>query len=81
MAELRGLFAPARLWSSQSQVYGMSDEYICIDGEEMAFERANADGYRVAAANAQCGAPSELLAVARKIIELAGAKRALRLLE
>ena len=59
----------------------MSDEYICIDGEEMAFERANADGYRLAAANAQCGAPSELLQVARKIIELAGAKRALRLLE
>lgn len=68
------------LWRQPRQGWSMSEDDICLDGEEMLFERIDLNGYRAAAANAQCTAPGDLLLVAQRIIELAGERRALELL-
>lgn len=82
-SEMKALFALA---SSQSiltqprQSWTLSEDTICLDGEEVLIELADADGYRAAGANAQCTAPRGFTMVAEQILDLAGANDAKRLL-
>ena len=80
---LKDAFAGAGLWRISPQFWQntKTGNYICIDGEEMTFERRDASDYRVAEANAQCEAPAKLVDAARKFVTLAGDKTALRLLD
>ncbi len=82
MGELKAAFAKAELWEISPQFWQFRDpkDGICIDGEEMTFERRDGAGYRVAQANAQCEAPCILVLAAQKFITLAGEVPALRLL-
>ncbi|MDR2857248.1 MAG: hypothetical protein LBV50_05310 [Novosphingobium sp.] len=82
-AELRNLkqqFVKARLWDIHPQFWQSPDDEICVDGEEMVFERLGLEGYRIAQANAQCEAPAKLIAAARMLVALANERRALALL-
>lgn len=80
MKELRTAITGAQLWKWPRQGWRMDPNDICIDGEELLFERVDASGYRAAAANAQCTAPGAVLAVAQKMIDLSGVYRASMLL-
>lgn len=82
MASLHARIATAKLWrTGPEEHWPLNDGDICIDGEQLAFERLDAGGYRFSEANAQCTAPPAVLAVAQTMIELSGAHRALGLLE
>ncbi|MGV3770566.1 MAG: hypothetical protein ACO1NM_11095 [Sphingobium phenoxybenzoativorans] len=80
MENLRTRIIDARLWNVRPQEHWVNDE-ICVDGEQLVFERLNADGYSFSEANAQCTAPPAILDVARSMIELSGAHNVLRLLQ
>lgn len=72
LAELDALIAASRLWRTYPEFWVLTDpEAICIHGVELVLERANSDGYRFSAANAQCTAPSDYKAVAAYMITLA----------
>ena len=61
----------SRLWQTYPQYWYLSEEdNICVDGMELVMERVDAAGYRFAHANAQCGAPADMLAVASAMIDL-----------
>ncbi|MDB5677500.1 MAG: hypothetical protein JWM94_502 [Sphingomonas bacterium] len=81
MALLRTRIAAANLWSIGPEEHWYVKDDICLDGEQLAFERLDADGYRFSEANAQCTAPPVLLVVAQTMIELSGERRALGLLQ
>jgi hypothetical protein len=78
MRELRAKIVAAKLWRIYPQHWVNDD--ICIDGEQLAFERLDAEGYRFSEANAQCTAPEEVIEVARAMIRMAGVRRAEKLL-
>ena len=81
MRELDDLIAKSDLWSISPEHYVLKDgDDICVDGEQLVFERTDARGYRIASANAQCNAPLKVLRIARQIIEISGASEALGLL-
>lgn len=80
MTVLRERIAAAKLWSLGPEEHWGSGDEICIDGEQIVFERRDDTGYRFSEANAHCTAPPALLTVARMIIELSGERRALGLL-
>lgn len=82
MKQLHAAIADAQLWKSPRQSWSLpaGSNDICIDGEEMLFERVDVSGYRVAGANAQCEAPGKLIAVAQKMIDFSGVRRASKLL-
>lgn len=82
LAALRTRIAAAQLWKVAPQEHWASkDEVdICLDGEQLVFERVDTLGYRFSEANAQCTAPPALLEVARAFIELSGERQALDLL-
>lgn len=82
MKVLRERIVQAKLWSVGSEEHWVftDEDAICVDGEKLVFERVDADGYRFSEANAQCTAPPALLEVARTMMLLSGAKRALPLL-
>ena len=48
---------------------------------QILLERRDDTGYGVSMANAQCTAPSEVITIAQKFIDMAGDKRANRLLQ
>jgi len=71
----------ARLWTIYPEHWVNSDgNSICIDGEQLVFERTDSNGYRFSEANAQCTAPSALLNVATEMIRMAQIPIAERLL-
>jgi len=80
--QLQTLIADADLYEFYPEVWEYSDEdEICIDGMQILLERRDHTGYGVSMANAQCTAPSEVKAIAQKFIDMAGDKRANRLLQ
>lgn len=81
MAALHDAIASAKLWTIGPEEHWFVKDDICIDGEQLVFERTDAGGYRFSEANAQCTAPPAVLAVARKMIQLSGERRPLGLLE
>lgn len=81
VGRLMTAFEAARLWQIYPQFWDVPKDYICIDGEELIFERARIDGYRFAEANAQCEAPAKVVEAARLFIHLAREPSALRLLD
>jgi len=80
MVELEAAARRARLWETSPQFWRTDDDAICVDGEEMIFERLITSGYSVAQANAHCEAPGAIVLVARTIFELAREKGGLGLL-
>ncbi|THD35577.1 MAG: hypothetical protein E7773_10710 [Sphingomonas sp.] len=83
MALLHDRIAQAKLWTIGPEEHWVftNPNDICIDGEQMVFERRDASGYRFSEANAQCTAPPAVRDVARAIIELSGERRPLGLLQ
>jgi len=81
--QLQSLITDAGLYEFYPEFWEFTDEEdtICIDGMQIILERRDHKGYGVSIANAQCTAPSEVLAIAQKFIDLAGDKRANRLLQ
>lgn len=77
---LRVQAAEAGLWSSHPQFWEPDPQTICIDGIELLFERADAQGYRLGVTNAQCSAPRALLALAARIFDIARERQLHRLL-
>ncbi|MGN6819472.1 MAG: hypothetical protein ACTHJR_12450 [Sphingomonas sp.] len=80
MAALHEAIVVAKLWTTGPEEHWVVKDDICLDGEQLIFERADADGYRFSEANAQCTAPPAVLAVARQMIDLSGERRPLALL-
>lgn len=80
MQEFRADIVKAKLWELFPEFWGSQDD-ICVDGEELYFERLNVYGYRISLANAQCTAPRELLEVAKQFLLLAHQPDAIRLLQ
>ena len=81
MASLHARVVAAKLWGIGPEEHWMTTgDDICIDGEQLAFVRLVVGGFCFFEANAQCTAPPAVLAVARTMIELSGARRALGLL-
>lgn len=76
---LERLAARAQLWAVNRQRYISGDEGICLDGIEMMFERADAQGYRVASANSACTATRELRQFAERIYRIAGDRRMIQI--
>jgi hypothetical protein len=71
---LQGQFREAGLWTIYPQFYSLTDpNAICLDGMELIFERAEADGYRFSNANAQCTASPAMLQAAATMIDLSDA--------
>jgi hypothetical protein len=71
---LQAAFQRAGLWTIHPQFFEFADpNNICIDGMEMIFERADANGYRFANANAQCTASPAMLEAAATMIDISGA--------
>jgi hypothetical protein len=81
MERFLGEAASAGILVRPRQGWQISDDVICLDGEEVLIERVDADGYRAAGANAPCTAPPEFLLVARQIVEFADADNAMSLLQ
>lgn len=79
MQDLKDAIAEAKLWELFPEFWGRPDD-ICVDGEQLNFERLDGTGYRISLANAQCGAPRNLLKVAEQFLLLAHQRDALRLL-
>ena len=81
--QLQTLIADAGLYEFYPEVweYSNNEDTICIDGMQILLERRDDTGYGVSMANAQCTAPSEVIAIAQKFIDMAGDKRANRLLQ
>lgn len=78
MQELNALVENAALWKSYPEFWVLKDdEAICLDGMQVILERVDARGYKFSESNAQCTTPPPIKAVAKKIIALANAKRAL----
>ena len=77
---IREATASAGLWAIHPQFYVVPDE-ICIDGMELIFERVDGDGYRFANGNVPCTAPLGIRIAAARMIEVAGAERALPWIE
>ena len=73
----------ATLWEGgpETQWVHRDEGLICIDGYQMIFESVDARGYRLSEANAQCSAPSSLLALARHIIDASGDRSASKLID
>jgi hypothetical protein len=73
LAALNDLIAESKLWQIYPQYWvNTSSGTICIDGVEVIMERVEQRQYRFSEANAQCTAPSSMLKVAAKMIDLAG---------
>ena len=80
--QLQTLIADAGLYEFYPEGWEYSNgDTICIDGIQILLERRDHTGYGVSMANAQCTAPSEVIAIAQKFIDIAGDKRANRLLQ
>jgi len=75
MAHLRAKITEAKLWTMYPEHWIGGENDICVDGEQMVFERADGEGYRFSEANAQCTAPAPLLEVARMMIGISGVPR------
>lgn len=78
---LRQTFERARLWHIYPEFYQMTGDNICVDGMELIFERADANGYRFSTANAQCTAPPAMIEAAAALIELSRERRVLHWLQ
>ena len=78
MDELRAKIGAAKLWSLYPE-HWINDD-ICVDGEQMVFEKVDQQGYHFSEANAQCTAPAALLEVGRLMIRIARVPEALPLL-
>ncbi len=77
---LRGLIADAGMWKHFPEYWVTKEEDICLDGEQLVFERRDAAGYRISLANAQCTASAKLLAVAEEFLQIAAAEDTRKLL-
>jgi hypothetical protein len=73
LRELDALFDAAKMFELYPEFWELTDpDAICIDGNQLVFERRNAAGYRISTANAQCTASLEMIEATRKFIALAG---------
>jgi hypothetical protein len=82
MTKLHARVLAAKLWIIYPEHWVMeNDGDICVDGEQIVFERKNADGYRFSEANAQCTAPRALLEVAQLMMQIAGMPKSVGLLQ
>lgn len=80
MAALRALIDQAKMWQFDPQEHWVgAEDDICLDGNQLVFERRDAAGYRFSEGNAQCTIPPRVRAVAARIIELSGERTALTL--
>lgn len=79
--DLLAAFKRAQMWEIYPEFWGSKDpQEICLDGEELIFEKLTERGVGFSTANAQCTAPPGVLDAARSMILLSGEKDALRLL-
>ena len=83
MKALHDQIAATKLWNLVPQEHWVSNDPndICIDGEQLVFERLDAGGYRLSEGNAQCTIPPSVRDVARTIITLSGERWPLGLLQ
>ena len=82
LAQLVSTMADQRMFEIYPQYWSFADdEIICVDGNELVFERLDADGYRYSSANAQCGAPSGMLRAALQVIDMADVEDARALVQ
>lgn len=72
MAELRALIARSGLWEIYPQFWNEDPDDFCLDGVTVIFERVDASGYRYAQGNSPCTLGRDQLAVAARIMHLAG---------
>jgi hypothetical protein len=78
--ELKTRIDAARMFKFFPEVWGGSDDEICLDGNMLVFERRSKESYSVSSANAQCDAPPLVHAVAEKFVAMSGEKVAAGLL-
>jgi hypothetical protein len=70
--ELAGLLARSGLWSVYPEIWVLSDpNAICAHGRDIVLERLDDTGYGLAHARAGCTSPSEMNAIAFKMLTLA----------
>jgi hypothetical protein len=81
--ELSLLIREAGLWSVYPEFRRrpLPENEICLDGENVIFEKADDAGYRYSEGNAQCDLGERQIAVAAKMLELAHRKALQDLLE
>ncbi len=72
LAELQRLAEEAELWTIYPQFYVMREDEVCIDGMMIILERRTATNYSYSEGNAQCTLGRSQLAVAAKMMEMAG---------
>lgn len=73
MAEFHEQTSSAKLWELYPEHWLSSDgNDICIDGEQLVFERVDERGYRFSEMNAQCAAPRGAINAARFLLDKAG---------
>jgi hypothetical protein len=78
--ELKRRIEAASMFKFYPEVWGSSEDEICLDGNMLIFERRTNDGYAVSSANAQCEAPPHLRQVAQHFVAMSGEKDAAGLL-
>ena len=71
----------AKLWQIYPEHWRGGEDDICVDGEQIVFEKASSQGYRFSEANAQCTAPRALIDAAREFIDISGKPGLASLLE
>lgn len=82
MAEFHQQTSSAKLWELYPEHWVSSDgNDICIDGEQLVFERVDERGYRFSEMNAQCAAPRGAINGARFLLDKAGMRKFHRLLQ
>jgi hypothetical protein len=75
--ELVDAIRSAGLFQKPHEVWTLVDpQTICVDGNQLLFERLDQEGYVTSAANAQCGAPAGMIEAARIMIDMADAEEA-----
>ena len=82
-AKLEELIEAAGMFQHYPEFWVSSDEEdtICLDGNQLLFERRILQDYRISMANAQCTAPVELHQVAQQFVAMSGENDAGSLLQ
>jgi hypothetical protein len=77
--ELKTRIEAANMFKFYPEVWGDTEDQICLDGNMLVVERRLKDGYSVSSANAQC-APPQVHSIARQFVKLSGTEAASALL-
>ncbi|WP_158014051.1 hypothetical protein [Sphingomonas sanxanigenens] len=75
LEELNDLMVASELWTYERQTWrdpADEDDYMCIHGVDLLFERRLDDTYYTASGNGSCEVPGEVRAVLYKAMEMAG---------